>query len=141
MRTVYATLLISLLVVGCASTGGHRLPDGVRNEANLYYVQHQPKDGRNLHNIIAEAMRDRGFNAMAGLAEDQPPNAEYYVRYEDRWAWDMRMYLLFLQINIHEASSGNVIGYGRSYQPSLSAMGMSFRDVIDRALEVLLEGR
>ena len=78
---------------------------------------------------------------MAGLAEDQPPNAEYYVRYEDRWAWDMRMYLLFLQINIHEASSGNVIGYGRSYQPSLSAMGMSFRDVIDRALEVLLEGR
>ena len=69
----------------------------------------------------------------------QPSNDDYYVRYEDRWYWDMRTFLQDLRIDVHEAGSGNVIGYDRSFQNSLSATGMTLRDVIDRALDALLE--
>ncbi|MGR9074358.1 MAG: hypothetical protein ACU833_14960 [Gammaproteobacteria bacterium] len=140
MRAAYVFLLI-LTVSGCASTSGNRLPVEAQNESKLYYVQRQPNDGRNLHRLIAEALGERGFNTLAGEAEDRPPDIDYTVIYVDRWRWDMRMYLLDLRIEIHEADTGKIIGYGQSYQPSLSAMGMSFRDVIDRALNALLQGR
>lgn len=136
-----AIVLITLLAMGCSSVGGNRLPNEARSDVGLYYVQHQPKDGRNLHRLIAEALRDRGFKTLSGVKEERPTKADYYVNYEDRWRWDMRMYLLELKIDVHEADTGKVIGYGRSYQPSLSAMGMSYRDVVDRALDALLDGK
>lgn len=136
-----ALVSIMLLVVGCSSVGGSRLPNEARSDASLYYVQHQPKDGRNLHRLIAEALRDRGFKTLSGVKEERPKKADYYVNYEDRWRWDMRMYLLELRIDVHEADTGKVIGHGRSYQDSLAAMGMSYRDVIDRVLEALLDGK
>ena len=135
-------LLIALLIVGCSSIRGQQIPELSRIKTNHYYVQHQTNDGRNFHKLIAKMLRDRGYNATSGRAGEHPANADYYVSYVDSWLWGgMRIYLRDLRINVHEIGTGNIIGYGRAHQNSLSAYGMTFQDVIDRALDALLKGK
>jgi hypothetical protein len=104
-----------------------------------YYVERSPKDGRDLATTIAERMRFRGLDAVAGPAA--PSDVDYIVTYIDRWHWDMRMYMSDMRIELHTAKDRSLVGYGDSAQSSLAAMGKSYADVIDKALGQLLMPR
>ena len=127
-----------ILVMGCAHTSGSRLPDSDRSASSIYYVENHGDDDRHLELIVAELLRERGLKAAAGSAATRPPDAEYLVTYEDRWYWDMRLYLLRFTIRISDAKTGEILGFGDSYQDSLAAMGLTHKDVIERAVNELL---
>jgi hypothetical protein len=135
-----AVLSLAYISVGCAHVSGRQLGEAERNALASYYVEHQPKDGRHLEKQIADSLHSRGLEVSSGPAEDRPERVDYIVSYVDRWRWDLRMYLYDLRIEVLDAATGHVVGSGQSIQPSLSAMGMTFRDVIDRAVAVLFEG-
>ena len=67
-------------------------------------------------------------------------DAAYIVMYEDRWMWDMRMYLRDLSITVWDVRTDAVVGRGRSRQSSLGALGKTHRDVIDRAVAAMFDG-
>ena len=60
------------------------------------------------------------------------------MTYVDRWYWDMRLYLLDFTVQVRDVKTGTVLGFGKSYQDSRAAMGMTYRDVIERAVDQLL---
>ena len=146
MNITYARLVRNLFLIlslaaltGCVgSATGQTIPAGLASSENLFYVAHQPKDSRNLHNDIASALQSRGFTATAGPADAKPSNADYVVTYVDRWQWDMRIYLSDLRIEVRDALDNSLMGYGQSAQSSFKAMGKNHEDVITAALDQLL---
>jgi len=131
-------LLPVLIVAACASTSGTPLPGANRDASATYYVENHGEDERHLEDLIAEVLRARGLDAMGGSAAERPPSATYLVRYIDRWYWDMRMYLIDFTIEVRDPQTNKMLGFGQSYQDSLAAMGMTYRDVIERAVDELL---
>ena len=106
-------------------------------EKGSYYVERQPKDERKFDELIAERMSARGYKAVSGAV--RPANATYVVTYTDRWMWDMRMYLYNLRIELHDANNGATVGFGESMQSSLAAMGKTFPQIVDTALDQLFK--
>ena len=141
LRNALATLVLIFAATslsGCIATRSGQL--SVAPEVagkGVYYVEQSEKDSRNLSELIAARMQARGLNAKAGPAA--PPEANYVVTYVDRWAWDMRMYLRDMRIEVRDAKDRSIVGFGDSSQSSLAAMGKSFGDVIDIALDELFK--
>lgn len=133
---------ISLIVFGLLLSGCINTTDGTvlnpEYRSGKYFVERQPKDQRNLNNDIASELVKRGIQASAGEASDKPGDTDFIVSYIDRWYWDMRMYLIELRIEIRDKEA-NLVSYGESKQSSLAAMGKTHVDVINRALDEMLE--
>ncbi len=106
-----------------------------RGEA-VFFVEHQPADTRNLHEVVAQLLVQRGLEAVT----TEPAEYDYRVTYVDRWYWDMRMYLIDFRIDIRDADSGVLLATARSYQTSLAALGQRREHIIEKAIIVLLEG-
>ena len=136
MRTVLVLVGLAVLVAACSSVEGRRLIDSARQQDALFFVEHQPKDGRHLEVQIAESLQARGL-----AITHQRDEADYIVTYQDRWMWDMRMYLRDLSIEVQDAKTNALVGSGRARQDSLAALGKTHRDVIDRAVAAMFEGK
>jgi hypothetical protein len=131
-------LAATFSLAGCIAThtGQLTIPSDVVTKST-FYVEQSEKDARNLSAIIAERMQARGLNARAGTAG--PQDASYIVTYVDRWAWDMRMYLRDMRIELRDAKDKSIVGFGDASQTSLAAMGKTYADVIDIALNELFK--
>lgn len=132
-------VLATMLSFGCVSQSsldGFRLPAEARRGGATFAVLHQPADGRRLDRTIAESLKARGF----GAAADETAPVDYVVSYLDRWQWDMRMYLIDLRIDVRDAKTNVLVATGRSYQTSLAAMGESHQSIVERTVDVLVEG-
>jgi hypothetical protein len=134
MRTSVAACVLLAFVAACSSIQGQRLSDAARGEGTRFFVEYQVKDPRRLDHQIADALRARGVTIE--LSRD---DADYVVTYEDRWKWDMRMYLRDLTIEARDARTGALVGSGRSRQDSFAALGETHRDVIDRAVAAMFD--
>jgi len=125
---------------GCASgqTSGQRLGLPQQESAVSFYVERQEKDGRNLAASIVENLAGRGYAATSGEAGTGPDDATYVLKYVDHWAWDMRMFLSDLRIEVRDPTTGAILAYGQSVQNSLKAMGWTHETVIDLAVSEIL---
>ena len=137
-ETLLRALAISavLLLSGCVGTlsGQLTIPHETASRS-IYFVERSPQDGRDLASTIVARMRARGLNAVTGASV--PANADYVISYIDKWQWDMRMYLFDLRIEMRDTKNASLVGYGESSQSSLKAMGKTFADIIDSALNQL----
>jgi hypothetical protein len=131
-------LLLVLVVAACASTAGKPMTVEARPGDATWFVERHPQDGRDLASIIAGALRSRGVDAYSGTPEQRPEGVDILVTYQDRWMWDMRMYLLDLRIDVQDANSHALIAFGQSYQDSLAALGKNQLDIVNRALDEIL---
>ena len=128
------------LVLACAGTSATPLPDTVRSEAAVFFVENHGGDARNLEQIIVTTLRARGLDADGGTEGAAPEGVDFLVSYEDRWAWDMRTYLRLIQIDIRDVKTGDIVATSRSYQDSLTAMGKTYEEIIERTANQLLDG-
>jgi hypothetical protein len=133
-------ILLGLLGLACAGTSATPLPDPARDEGAVFYVENHGKDERQLEQVIAGALQARGLDATGGAKGQGPENVDFLVSYEDRWAWDMRTYLRLIQIDVRDAKSGEIVATSRSYQDSLTAMGKTYQQIIERTTHQLLDG-
>ena len=126
MRVVFASCvaLLTFALSGCVNTvqGSPLLPSQVDRAVSWYVVRHA-KDGRDLAADIATTLGRHGLTVSSGSAESQPDGVHRVVHYQDSWYWDMRMYLLKLRVEVRDAETGSILGWGESHQTSLAAMG------------------
>ena len=134
-------ILVALVVAACSDTNGLALDIQPSNTPPVFFVERHEGDGRDLAATIAEAMRTRGLDATSGTTDLRPAEVDYIVTYDDRWNWDLRMYLTGLRIEVRDADSRREVAFGYSFQDSLAAMGKSYRDVVNRALDQMLPAR
>ncbi len=88
-------------------------------DANTCYVVHLPADERRVDNMIVAELRERGINAVSVESGQAPADADVVVTYQDKWMWDMTMYMIELRMQFREAEQGGVLATGQSTRTSL----------------------
>jgi hypothetical protein len=131
----------ALLSVACATAPlGGSLPGVDLRLHQPIYVVHQPNDGRGIDRVLADALRQHGFEATAGPASERPADARAVLEYEDRWKFDMRMYLIYLRLDVRTVDTGVLLATAQSYQGSLEAMGDSWEKIAESLVAEMVAG-
>ena len=79
----------------------------------LHVTKHE-KDTRDVHTLITENLRKRGF-AVTTSADKPASGVDAVVTYVDRWMWDITMYLLELTINLRDPKTEFPLATGNSF--------------------------
>lgn len=143
-RSLAFALFISVMLQSaCASlppiTGGV-LPGADVRAHQPIYVLREPQDSHGLDQVIVRELREHGFEATSGSEAERPAGSRAVVRYEDRWQWDMRMYLIFFRADLRDVETEVLLATAQSYQPSLEAMGQSYKDIVADVVRELVSG-
>jgi hypothetical protein len=133
--------LLVLLLTGCAKTVVRADSDPNVNftSLNKFYVQKSPTDNRGLEKKIAGKLNELGFQATYGI--DSPPKGtvDAIVTYKDKWMWDITMYMLELNIELHNPDSNYIFATGESYRTSL--VRKSPDEMVDEVLRKIFAGK
>ena len=123
MNTGFALIILSsALSIGCATTS---LTSDVDPQADLsslesFLVVKLPADNRGIEDLIARALDKRGKTAMATASRPDQVDADAVVTYQDKWMWDITMYMLELNVEIRHPRTDYVLATGRSFRTSLA---------------------
>ena len=140
-KRIYLRILLLcvmvLFLLGCASRL-HSLDSRITPNINIhdyktFYVVHHAKDTRHLDEVIRDQMRGIGLNAEAGPADSKPSGIDVMVTYEDRWTWDLSMYLLSLSIDLRDSRNDVLVATGKSYRFSFARKPPEFmaREILE----------
>jgi hypothetical protein len=91
-----------------------------RNPTLHYFVENHGQDDRRLDQVIAEELRHYGLKVSNGFKSERPAQFDILVVYEDRWQWDMSVYLIHMRIDLRDPKTNVLLGTGSSYQTSLA---------------------
>ena len=135
MKLSRVLLLSSLLflLVSCASTHSFKVPGTDLTKIRSVYVNTVANDN-DVGRITVEQLRKMGYKTSHGLTSIPPEPVDAIVTYEDKWKWDMTMYLLKLTIRVRDGTTNQILAIGESYQPSLQ------RESVEAIVEKVLVG-
>lgn len=104
--------LTAFLLTACGSIKTPRpVASKIAPQSHIHVVKHA-NSSRDIDVYLKQAFLRRGFVVTAGPREDMPASTDYYVEYVDRWTWDIVMYLVSLEVSLHEQASRHVVGNG-----------------------------
>lgn len=118
---VLALLLTSALAGGCASVSVNAsvAPNVDVKTLKTFYVRKLSADGRGMERLIADRLSKMGYTATSGTALHASQPVDAIVTYEDRWMWDITMYMLEMKIFLRDPSTEFVLASGHSFRTSL----------------------
>jgi hypothetical protein len=110
---------LMLFLGGCASTQSNLAPGVDVTTLQTFFVEKLPADNRGVERMISDDLNLRGFESTYGpaLPADSPVDA--LVTYQDRWTWDITMYMLRLDVQVRDPQTRRVLASAQSYRPSL----------------------
>ena len=123
MKSLISTLLLGaiVLVSGCVSNQQATvLPGADLAGSKKYYVVHLPADNREVNKLITDNLKARGYEATTGEAVNVPAGAQILVTYQDKWMWDITMYMIQLDIQFRNPSNDMALATGSSLRTSLA---------------------
>jgi hypothetical protein len=112
-------LLQTLVLTACATTNSARAPDADLHKLRTFYVVRVPEDERGIEKLIANRLNVMGYQCTSGDAQAPALPVDAIVTYEDRWMWDITMYMIKLDIQIHDGKTGAILANGEVMRPSL----------------------
>ena len=115
--------LALLLLTGCAVNKSSATVDPTANLAAIkrVHVVHQPEDGRNVNQLIADQLTKMGYSATTGDAKPKDAkDVDAVVTYLDKWMWDLTMYMIELTIVIRDPANDFPLATGNSLHTSLT---------------------
>jgi hypothetical protein len=116
---ILSCLAILALVAGCASIHSTQAPDADLSRLHTFYVQKLPADDNGIEKMISDRLVAMGFKSSYGTGENPPTPVDAIVTYEDKWMWDITMYLIRLTVQVREPESRSILASAESYRPSL----------------------
>lgn len=132
-------LWLSLLTTGCTVT---KLESNIapgENFSNLetIYVETLPADERGIQKLLEDQLNSMGFTASSGSKANAPENVDAILTYEDKWMWDLTMYMIELRVQVKDPATDFERGSAFSYRTSLSRK--SPEDMVAEVLNKLFE--
>ncbi|MBC8040014.1 MAG: hypothetical protein H7Y06_05685 [Opitutaceae bacterium] len=117
-------LLASVLVLGLTSGCVSKLHSDVAPGANLASVQkihvvHLPADERRVDRLIADRLAVMGRVATFGEKSEMPVDTQAIITYQDKWMWDITMYMIELNVQVRDPKSEIALATGHSLRTSL----------------------
>lgn len=116
------TLIVSILLLatGCSSTlQAKKMPGTDLSKLKTFYVQKLAEDGRGIEQLIARRLTHMGFTAASGASETPSSPVDTIVTYQDKWMWDITMYMIQLSVQLRDPQSRMVLATGDSMRTSL----------------------
>lgn len=120
LKSFFPLLLVCLLLPACSSTlNAKKAPGTDLGGLKSLYVQKLPADGRGIDKLIARRLSQMGFQAMNGDGDMPAMPVDGIVTYQDKWMWDITMYMLQLSVQVRDPKSRMVLVNGESMRTSL----------------------
>lgn len=113
-------VLMLLLCTACVSNlEAKRVPGADLSQLKTFYVQKLPADGRGVERMIADRLNLMGFHASYGVSEVPETTVDAVVTYQDKWMWDITMYMLQLDVQIRDPQTKLLLVNGQAMRSSL----------------------
>jgi hypothetical protein len=112
-------LAAALLFGGCASMSSNTAPGADLSKIKKIYVVHLAPDGRAINRVIADQLNLMGYHATTGEANAVPADIDATLTYQDKWMWDITMYMIELNVQLREPKTEIALATAKSYRPSL----------------------
>jgi hypothetical protein len=120
IKLLLPLLLMCLFLPACSSTlNAKKVPGTDLTHLKSLYVQKLPADGRGVEQLIARRLTQMGFQAIHGNGEMPPTPVDGIVMYQDKWMWDITMYMLQLSVQVRDPKNRMVLVNGESMRTSL----------------------
>lgn len=138
MNKLVAILIafVAAFLTGCSTSKqqGSIMPGADLRSVKTYYVVRLPADNRGIEKLIAEDLTARGYKATHGEMVNVPTPVDALVTYQDKWMWDLSMYLLQLEVQIRNPQSQLPLATGSSLRTSLArkAPPLMVKEVLDQ---------
>lgn len=113
------TLAAAMLLTACANMKADKAPGADLSRLHSYYVQKLPADTRGVDKLISDRLNTMGYQSTLGVADAPPKPVDAIVTYQDKWMWDITMYMIRLDVQVRDGASRNVLASAQSYRPSL----------------------
>lgn len=118
-RIILSLAIACIALTGCASMQANKAPNADLSKLKTFYVAKLPADERGIEGLIATRLSAMGHEAAAGASQTPPASVDAIVTYQDRWAWDITMYMIRLSVQIRDGQTGTILANGESMRPSL----------------------
>lgn len=107
------------MLSGCASMQSTQTPGADLTQLKSFHVQAHPDDDGEVGRVISDQLKLLGYKSTYGLDEPPASTVDATLTYQDKWTWDITMYLLQLDIQILDAKTKKLIASGTIRRPSL----------------------
>lgn len=113
--------LFALLLTGCANTEliSDVDPQVDMTQIKSFHVVKFDKDNRGIEKLIADRLNTMELQATSGPGKIPEKPVQAIVEYQDKWMWDITMYMLELNIDFRDPETNYKFASGRSYRTSL----------------------
>lgn len=113
-------VIVSLLS-GCATAQLHSdiSPGANLDGVNKIYVVRLPQDERGVEKLIADRLNVMGKEATSGEREAMPADVDAVITYQDKWMWDITMYMIELNVQVRQPKTEIAMATGHSLRTSL----------------------
>jgi hypothetical protein len=120
----YWLFILSIpFISGCANRAVAELTPGTDlTKLQSFYVVKFAPDGRGINVLIRDRLVLMGYSAKTGSETNIPDNVDAVVTYEDKWMWDITMYMIELTITMRDPKSSFPLATGNSYHTSLTRL-------------------
>jgi hypothetical protein len=124
MQRLRLWLLVAALGVlaGCATQNVSHAPGTDLGTMKTFYVQKLPTDQRGIEQLFVKQLSAWGYTATAGTADKPAAPVDAIITYQDRWAWDITMYMIRLNIQVRDGKSSDIMASAESMRPSLERL-------------------
>ena len=135
--TSMGMLTAALLLGGCANMTSNVAPGADLSTIRKIYVARLAPDERGINRLIADRLSMMGYQAMTGEAKTAPAEVDAVVTYQDKWMWDITMYMIELNVQLREPKTEIALATAKSYRPSLQRKPPA--DMVEEVLNQLLQ--
>jgi hypothetical protein len=102
-----------------------------------FYVQKNADDDHELGEAIASELKLMGYRVTAGSAELPSGKADAVITYTDKWAWDITMYMIRLDVRLQAPGSKMPLVIAKTTRTSL--VRKSQQEMVRETLTKLLK--
>lgn len=122
LRNLFLMSFVAMLFLteGCSTVlQATKVPGVDLSRLKTFYVQRLPADERGIEQLIAKELTKTGYVSSFGSEETPSSLVDAIVTYQDKWMWDITMYMLQLSIQIRDGKDRTVLATGQLLRPSL----------------------
>ena len=125
---MFGALVGVVLAGGCSKTLEGSIQDGANfSRVSSMHVYMRDRDpNAEVLSILRAQLRERGYQVTVGLEREAPAGVDCMVEAQDKWHWDMTMYLLKFEVWFYEPGPGQLMASGKSRRTSILRQSPEF---------------
>ena len=124
LRTLSTLVLLAAFAFaagGCINQLNSNITPGTNTAAiKKIYVVHLPADGRGIDKLIADHLKAMGREATSGDQAVTPADVDAVITYQDKWQWDITMYMLQLDVQLRNPKTQMAMATAHAMHTSLT---------------------